>query len=804
MATAAQVDVLLIEDNPTDVLLTRENLGDAAVFRMQHAERLSKGVDLLTSRRFDVVLLDLGLPDSQGLSTLLKVRESSPLVPIVVMTGRDDEETALRAVHLGAQDYLVKNIVDEGALRRSIRYAIERNQSEGALRERATIASMNAEIGLAFTRGGAMAETLSHCAESLVSGLDATLVRIWTLDARSAVVELQASAGLLSAAGEASGNRASSHNLIETIMADRKALVIADVATAVEFAEAEWAMSHGFRSYAGFPLMLGDRPVGVLAIYSVREITKTVLDAAASVAHLIALGIERERAEQTLREVNRTLNSLVEAAPVAIVLLDPDGTVLGWNGTAERLFGWTSPEVLGKPFPMAAAEVGGAFDTLVSERSDGGHLSGVELQVRRKDCECIDVSLWTASIMNDEGAPVASLGIFVDIGHRKALEDQLRQAQKMEAIGILAGGVAHDFNNLLTIISGYSDMLRRKLLERGGESEMFELTSEIMRAGERAASLTRQLLAFSRKQVLEPKILSLNSLIINVEKLLARLIGEDVALESDLDPDLAQVRADAGQLEQVLMNLAVNARDAMPEGGKLTIETANVELNEALTSGVPDLQPGPYVKLSVRDTGVGMDEITRSHIFEPFFTTKEFGQGTGLGLATVYGIVRQSGGHVEVVSSPGSGSTFNVYLPRTEGAVTQTSRGAKLGESRGSESILLVEDDFALRSLTRRILEMHGYTVAEAANGEEALRLARSSTDPIHLLVTDVVMPLMGGSKLAELLSAERPGIRVLYISGYTDDAVIRHGILQSETAFLHKPFTPSAFAQKVREVLDQ
>jgi two-component system cell cycle sensor histidine kinase/response regulator CckA len=388
---------------------------------------------------------------------------------------------------------------------------------------------------------------------------------------------------------------------------------------------------------------------------------------------------------------------------------------------------------------------------------------------------------------------------------QKSLEEsekRLYQAQKMEAIGHLAGGVAHDFNNLLTIISGYSDILLSRLPATDPASGLLQ---EIHKAGERAAGLTRQLLAFSRKQIIQPKVLDLNALANDVGKMLRRMIGEDVSLTTVLAPRLGRVKADPGQIEQVLMNLAVNARDAMPQGGKLTIETANVELDDNFTQGRPEVQPGWYVLLAVSDTGCGMTEEVKAKVFEPFFTTKEAGKGTGLGLATVYGIVKQSGGYIYVYSEPGLGTTFKIYLPLVEdGVPAGTSNSDRKTLPQGSETILLVEDEDAVRSLTRYTLQMQGYAVLEARDGEEALRVADQHQGQIHLLMTDVVMPRMGGRRVAERLAQTHPGVKALFLSGYTDDAVVRHGILEGEVAFLQKPFTPSALAQKVRDVLDQ
>ncbi len=384
---------------------------------------------------------------------------------------------------------------------------------------------------------------------------------------------------------------------------------------------------------------------------------------------------------------------------------------------------------------------------------------------------------------------------------RNRLELQLRQAQKMEAIGQLTGGIAHDFNNLLTIINGYSEMLLQTL--PAGDPQR-DNAAQIREAGERAVALTRQLLAFSRRQMLEPRVLDLNAVVTNTERMLTRTIGEDVNLAAILTPGLGRVKADPGQIEQVIMNLAVNARDAMPHGGRLTIETANVELDENFVRTHAVVKPGRYVMLAVSDTGCGMDAETQKRIFEPFFTTKERGKGTGLGLATVYGIVKQSGGSIWVYSEVGQGTTFKVYLPRVEEQPdTVLPSAVRTASLKGTETILLVEDDAPLRKLTQAILKKGGYTVLSAGHSNEAFRVCAEHSGPIHLLLSDVVMPGMSGHELAGRMASAHPDMKVLYLSGYTDDTVVRHGVLDRSMAFLQKPFTALGLLSKVREVLD-
>jgi len=381
------------------------------------------------------------------------------------------------------------------------------------------------------------------------------------------------------------------------------------------------------------------------------------------------------------------------------------------------------------------------------------------------------------------------------------LEEQLRHSQKMEAIGQLAGGVAHDFNNLLTAINGYSSLA---LQRANPDSRTKTYLEEIKKAGDRAANLTRQLLAFGRKQMLKPVALNLNEVVFDMNKMLRRLIGEDIKFDAKLDPQLKKIKADPGQIEQVLVNLVVNSRDAMPQGGALTIETANFEVDQQYTGKLLALPPGGYVMLAVSDTGCGMSIETKARIFEPFFTTKDKGRGTGLGLSTVYGIVKQSGGNIWVYSEPNRGTTVKVYLPHFDCDKEQAEcPGVEKAAPRGSETILLVEDEDVVRGLARQILQQAGYNVLDAGSGDEALRMCREHSDPIHLLLTDVVMPETSGKEIAQSLTSLRPGTCVLFMSGYTDDAIVHHGVLDSNVEFIQKPFTPVALARKVREVLD-
>ena len=510
---------------------------------------------------------------------------------------------------------------------------------------------------------------------------------------------------------------------------------------------------------------------------------------------------ERERAAEALQRSESSFRSVVEDAPYGIYRASIAGDLILVNLALQKMLGYDSREELlqanvGTQIYRHAPEHERFIRTVVQEQ----YFKDVELEWKRKDGAPITVrcSGWP---VRDEGGTVTYLEVFAeDVTERRVLERQLRMAQKMEAVGRLSGGIAHDFNNLLGVIIGYSQVLKRSL---GSATPLYEHAEEIEKAGQRAVSLTRQLLAFSRQQVLEPVILNLNTLVSDMEKMLPRLIGEDVTLELNLDPGLAQVKADHGQIEQVIMNLAVNARDAMLDGGKLTIQTANVELDLAYTRQHPGSRVGQYVMLAVSDTGTGIDPEIQSQIFEPFFTTKERDKGTGLGLATVYGVVKQSGGYIAVDSEKGKGACFSVYLPRVEQPVPTEIKTAAPANIRGSETVLLVEDAEPLRKLANMFLRDSGYNVLTAADGGEALEVARNHAGPIHLLLTDVVMPGINGRVLAERLAPRQPGMKVLYMSGYTDSFIAGHGVLEAGTHLLHKPFTQDVLARKVREVLD-
>ncbi|MGE5645582.1 MAG: PAS domain S-box protein [Acidobacteriota bacterium] len=527
-----------------------------------------------------------------------------------------------------------------------------------------------------------------------------------------------------------------------------------------------------------------------------------VAGAGGDAEYILGTGVDitdRKRTEDELRQANQTLRAVIETSPLAIITMDLQGYVKTWNRAAEEIFGWRAVEVIGEFFPIVPPEDEEFFHENLARLARGATISGIERQRRRRDGALINVALWNAPLRDGVGNVIGGISVIADITGRKRLEEDFRQSQKMEAIGRLAGGVAHDFNNLLTVITGYTQMV---LDGFEAEHPMRGYVEEIVRASDSAAALTNQLLAFSRRQIVTPQVLDLNTLVRGMDNLLHRLIGEDIELVVKLDAGLPRVKVDEGQFQQVLMNLAVNARDAMPEGGTMTISTGIAAIKEQDPDGIA---PGAYVLLSVTDTGKGMSEETQRRIFEPFFTTKSRGKGTGLGLSTVYGIVKQAGGEVTVRSQVGGGTTFRIHLPALERAVAACVENGTLPERKtGTETVLLVEDEPGLRQLVREVLETHGYTVLQAADVREALTMSEAHKGTIHLCLTDMIMPGMSGRDLAERIKQLRPRIRILYMSGYTDHSVLMQGAKDDETTFLQKPFTPDVLLGRVREVLDK
>jgi PAS domain S-box-containing protein len=562
---------------------------------------------------------------------------------------------------------------------------------------------------------------------------------------------------------------------------------------------AAMAASQGVGAYAGLeaPAATGELYGYLMALCSVGLVTGAAVS-------------ERELTTQALRAANEAQRAILDACPVAIVALDLERRCTMWSGAAERMFGWSASEVVGRPLsvlPYLPPDKAGEFEELWKRQLAGQQVLGHETTRLRRDGALVPVSLSVAFLKDGIGRPVGLMGVLEDVTARRAAEAalnrseaQFRQAQKLGAVGRLAGAVAHDFNNLLTVILG-NVQLAIDGVDRQAEARTD--LEQVHEAARKAATLTRQLLTFSRKQVLERKVFDLNEVITDLGTMIRRLIGADIEFALNLQSNAGKVDADPGQIEQVIMNLVVNARDAMPEGGKLTIEASEAVLDAPAHHARGTIPPGSYSVLAVSDTGVGMTPQVQEHLFEPFFTTKEAGKGTGLGLATVHGIVSQSEGHVVVYSEHGAGTTFKIYLPKVPDRMNGASTSAELAAPHGTETILLAEDDDAVRAVAERVLRGHGYAVLAARDPAAALALLKEHRGPVDLLLTDVIMPQISGRHLASEVAELRPGTPVLYMSGYTDDAVLRHGVLDAGLAYLEKPFTPGTLLRKVREVLD-
>ena len=799
------IRLLLVEDSESDALLIIRQLR-AAGYETQY-ERVDTEASMraaLVRQTWDLVISDYNMPHFSGTAALGLLREHGVDIPFIFVSGSIGEDVAVAAMKAGASDYVMKERLKRlaPAIERELREADvrrERRRAQDAVIERTRLAELSADIAIALAQAATPRETLTKCARAIARHLDAAAAGIWTVNGTADRLELQASAGMPDAVAAALAVVIHDQSTLGEI-AGRREPAFLEGPPDLGDETRTWVVQDAITAVAGYPLLVDGRRVGLLAVLSQNPLAEFVRDALGAVARQVAVGIERRHAEEELRQSQERFSKVFRASPVGIAIASvEDGRYIDVNDALLAMIGYARHEVVGRtphevPLwqdPTVQTEV---LQQLHQQRS----VRDRDLTLRTKQG---DARLAMASFeLIDLGGRSCLLALVHDLSDRRRLEDQLRQSQKMEAVGRLAGGVAHDFNNLLAVITGYCDLLMRKMAPEAEDRGDIE---EIRNAAEGASTLTRQLLAFSRRQVVEPRILDLNVVVERVEKMLRRLTGEDVELHTRLAPGLPSIRADAGQLEQVLMNLVVNARDAMPTGGRLLIETAPVEVGDEYRHQRPEGQAGKFVLLSVTDTGVGMDEETQAHIFEPFFTTKDVGEGTGLGLATVYGIVKQSGGFIWVYSEVGTGTTFKIYLPQVDQvAETPAAQATEPTSLQGSEAILVVEDSTQLRTLIREVLELYGYRVLDAPSGAAALEVVSQPGTHVDLLLTDVIMPGMNGRELADQLAARQPDLKVVFASGYTADALTRYGVEQG-SGYLQKPFSPKVLAMKVREVLD-
>jgi PAS domain S-box-containing protein len=804
---AVALRVLLIEDSENDALLLVRQLRGAGYDVVSERVDTPEAMRAALERQsWDLLISDYNMPQFSGTAALALHQASGLDVPFIFVSGTIGEDVAVAAMRAGASDYVMKGKPQRlvPAIERELRDAAnrrERRRAQEIVVERTRLAELSADIGIALTGEASLPDALGRCAAAVIRHLDAIGACVWTINDTRDTLELQASAGL--PAGGANGYaRVPIDQPPIGAIARHGQPFFSRSASDLRIADRAWAEQTGIGALAAVPLLVERRVVGVLGVFSPEPLVAFVRDALGAMADQLAVGIERLRASNELRQAEERFSKVFRLSPVAIAIstLDEDRYVDA-NDAYLALIDAPREGVVGRTTHELGVWADPAqWAVVVDGLRRDGTASNVELATRTKQGVLCSV---LASFERIElGGRPCLLSLVHDMSGRKQLEEQLRQAQKMEAVGRLAGGVAHDFNNLLSVITGYCDLLLRPLApEAPGRAQI----EEMLGAAEAAISVTRQLLAFSRSQVIEPRVLDLSGVVGRTERLLQRLLGSDIALVTRLGSGTAAVRADPGQIEQVVMNLAVNARDAMPAGGRLVIETAVVQLDETAVRDEPAVRPGWFVMLAVCDTGVGMDALTQTRIFEPFFTTKDVGKGTGLGLATVYGIVRQSGGLIRVESEPGRGTTFRVYLPRVEQAVAAVAVGSAgpraVAAPRGSEVVLVVEDSDPLREFDREVLELQGYTVLDAPNGHAALEVA-TAQDRIDLLMSDVVLPGMNGRELAGRLMSQRPRLKVLFTSGHPTEVLERYGI-DAGDSYLQKPFTLDTLARKVREVLD-
>jgi PAS domain S-box-containing protein len=767
--------ILILVDVPADAELMSHQLREGgfsfSALRVDTKEGFLNGLnDFLP----DLILADYALPCFDGFSALAVVREKCPDIPFIFVSGTLGEELAIEAFRKGATDYVIKDRPSRlvPAVSRALRESEEqreRKRIEEALRSsQARFLELfnDAPVGYhELDKEGHLIEVNKTELEMLGYTAEEVLGHpVWTL--------------------------------MEEEEVSRKTLM--EKMSGLQPPGRQFERTYRKKDGTTLLVLIEDRLVQD-SEGKITGIRSTIQDIT-----------ERKKAEEDVRKNRLMFQDLFDRAPVGYFETDQKGLITRVNRTELELLGYSAEEMLGRPI----------WDFITERENVRQHFFGkifgkirpdssYEHCYLKKDGTFLPVSA-KDKLLSDEKGKITGMRVTIqDITERKQaeqemslLQEQLRQSQKMEAIGRLAGGIAHDFNNLLTIIKGYSQLL---LMEKEADGVSRESLNEIQVAADGAANLTRQLLAFSRRQVLDLRVFDLNTILREINKMLCRLIGEDIELVMRLSEDPGRVKTDLGWMEQVIMNLAVNARDAMPSGGKLTIETANVELDNEYARWHVSVEPGLYVMLSVSDTGVGMTREVREQIFEPFFTTKEKGKGTGLGLSTVYGIVKQSGGNVWVYSEPGEGTVFKIYFPQIDEPVEILVKKKELKEvPEGNETVLVVEDAESVRKLVVQILRKQGYHVLEATQGQEALLVCDRHRGPIHLVVTDVVMPGMAGPELVGRLRQVRQEIKVIYMSGYTDEPMVRHGVLEGEMDFIQKPFSMESLAHKVRVVLDK
>ena len=905
-----RVKILLVEDDEDDFIIVRSLICEmkGQAHDLEWAKTYAEGLERMVRNEHDLCLVDYRLGAQNGVELLRAAMAQGCQSPIILLTGIGEHRVDLEAMEAGAADYLVKGRLDSNSLERTIRYAIQRRRAAAiAASEQARLAAFGAEVGLALTRRDPLDSILQSCARAMVQYLNAALAQISIFDVEKARFERKASAGEIANLD----NPSDSIKELESVQIGlRKPIVIKDLRHDNRVCDSSKIQDYRLVAFAAYPLVLEDKLVGYMSVFTRHALTDQIIQEMSSVANGISSCIERKRSQQALDASEIKYRTVVESIQEVIFQLDASGNWIFLNPAWKAVTGRSVEEALGTVFldyihPEDREQNSHTFLQLLEGRLD---FCRYETRFLRKDgtIRWVEAYLQPTSA-GEEPSIVGVSGTLADITERKLaetqiqklaafprvnpnpvlefaadgtlsyandaalemvkvlgkdklhdilpataeviardclmtgqkrlreelhingrtiiwsffpvvsshvvhcygadvtdvmnLEAQFRHAQRLESVGQLAAGVAHDFNNLLTVILGYADAL---LMRRAADTYTMKALKQISDASRRAATLTRQLLTFSRKQVMQPKIVDLNALVSNLTPMLGRLLGEDVVLKADYLSDLPRMEADVGMIEQIVMNLAVNARDAMPKGGQLLIATSKVKIQPNQTGQHADARAGDFVGLIVTDTGTGMDAATLERIFEPFFSTKEVGRGTGLGLATVYGIVKQHNGWIQVRSEVGSGTTFTIYFPALAGVFEDIENNGSdtVPVQGGRETILLVEDEPDVREFVSEVLRDYRYNVIQAGSGPSAIKAWEEHEGRIDLLLTDMVMPEgMTGRDLAQRLRAQKPELKVIYSSGYSSHN--RKEVGESETAFLPKPYHPPQLAQMVRQCLD-
>jgi len=807
------IRILYADGNPFDRELVRNTLETAEdTFALAEATSRSEFENLLQTEQFDLVLSDFNIAGFEGLAVIDAVRAADPHLPVILITGSGSEEVAVQALKQGADDYIIKTPAHIRRLPYTIRTVLERKhlqqEKEAAQRE---LSRRNRELTL-------LNRVIAACmTQTDIESILATICQEMSLalDAPHTAAALlnRAKTEALVVAEHRADDRPSVLNQIVPIakspayrllLVKKTPLLVADARTDDRLAPMRRAMAkHSWVSLIILPLVVNNEVLGSLGLSrpEPNSFTTEDLELAWSVAEQVSGALAHARAEQE----RRLLATAIEQAAESIVITDPTGTILYVNPAFESVTGYTRAEAVGRnPRILKSGRQDPEFYRQLWHTITAGQVWRGKFINKHKDGSLFTEEATITPVHDANGRITHFVGVKRNITREEQLEAQFRQAQKMEALGRLTGGITHDFNNILTAINGFAELLKMRLPP---DDLRLPLVEKILQSGQSATELVSQLLTFSRKDTQTLQVVNLNAIIKQTEGMLRRVIGEDVRLQTVLAADLWAVRANPAHIRQVIMNLVINARDAMPDGGELTIETDNVVLDSDYVAQHLDTRPGEYILLAVTDTGIGMSKDVQEHIFEPFFTTKQQGQGTGLGLSTVFGIVKQSGGNIWVYSEKGKGTTIKIYLPRT--AETEAfSEGVENtmpeeGAYSGDETILLVEDNPGVRQLARQVLESQGYTVLESAAGDEALVMADAYEGVIHLLLTDVVMPGLSGKALAEALEKRRPAVKVLYMSGYTQNTIVYRGVLDAGAMLLQKPFSTNRLLRTVRKILD-